>query len=82
MGEAWQCHPSNHCMAVPADMSARYPALGGTETMQIVRWDDPSLWLLIAVLVPELPYLAPDHFCHVRLNKHVGRIKHVHDEPL
>lgn len=46
------------------------------------RWNDASLRLLIAVLVPELPYLTSDHLCHMRLNKHVCRIKHVHDEPL
>ena len=65
-----------------ADLSARYASLGGRETMQTARWDDPSLRLLVAILVPELPYLASDHFCHMGLNKHVCRIEHVHDEPL
>lgn len=53
----------------------------GNEANCEVEWD-PSLRLLVAVLIPELPYLAPDHVGHMRLHKHVGRIKHVHDEPL
>ena len=43
---------------------------------------DALLRLLVTVLIPELSYLASDHLCHMRLNKHVCGIKHVHDEPL
>ena len=71
-----------HSIAVPQNWVQGMHLWEGGETMQTARWADPSLRLLVAVLVPELPYLASDHFCHMRLNKHVCRIKHVHDEPL
>jgi hypothetical protein len=45
-------------------------------------WIELSLRLLIAVLIPELRYLTSDEVRYMRLNKHVRRIKHVHDEPL
>ena len=40
-----------------------------------------SLRFLVTVLVPELCYLASDHLCHMRMNKHVWD-QAVHDEPL